>query len=40
MTDQARDMLQSKNLDDKKKDGLKAFLDKVEAGEGPYVIVP
>ena len=40
VADQARDLLQSEKLDDTNKEGLAAFLEKVDAGEGPYVIVP
>lgn len=37
---QARGLLDSENLDDTAKKGLRAFLKKVEAKEGPYVILP
>lgn len=40
VVDQVRGMLKSDNLNEQNKEGLKAFLKKVEVGEGPYVVLP
>ena len=38
VADEIRAMLKSKEI--KNREGLEAFLEKVDAGEGPYVLLP